>query len=276
MPKMSGNDNRNSRPAFTVQDEIRRNRRIRRAERLRKARSRANVFFTVLLCLAICFLLIAAVVITVTRVQTVVVAGNERYSDSEILSAANLEGEILIFLSEGTVYKRISEVCPYVDAVVLEKEYPSKVTVRVVETEAKYVLSTRDRTLTLDSGLRVMDFTEETEGLVLLKLPEIKRAVEGKKIEFADDKAMGIVENLLGQFIGNGTAPWLSEIDISNRLAISGKAGDKGEIIFGDYKNIPEKIAMVTKLLADAEKEYAEYAYIDVSVLSQASLKLEY
>ncbi len=273
MPQSSKNDNNRRQPAFSVQDEIRRNRRLQRVERLRKARSRANVFFTVVLCLSMCFLLIAAVAVTVMRVQTVSVTGNERYSAEEILSAARLEGEVLPFVGKNSVYKRISEICPYVDAVELTKEYPSAITVNVIETEAKYAIQTRDRTLTLDKGLRVMDFTTATDGLVLLKLPEIKKAVEGKKIEFADEEAIEKVENILAQFADAG---WLSEIDIRDRLAILGKAGESGEIVFGDYKNIPEKIAMAAKLLSDAKAEYAKYAYIDVSVLSQSSLKLEY
>ncbi len=276
MPRNGNRSDKNRQPAFSVQDEIRRNRRLRRAERVRKARTQASLFFTVLLCLSICILLIAAVLITVTRIQTVHISGNIRYSSAEILEAAALEGEVLPLVGEKTVYRRVSEICPYVDSVELIKEYPSTITVNVIETEAIYALRTRERTLTLDATLRVMDFTDKTEGLVFLILPEIQKAVEGKKIEFTDPDAMGYVEDMLSQFASSGETEWLSELDISDRFAIWGKAGDSAEIIFGDYKNIPEKLAMTNRLLSDAKEEYAKYAYIDVSVLSQASLKLEY
>lgn len=269
-------NSKNNRPAFSVQDEIRRNRRLQRAKRVRRARSRASVFFTVVLCLAICVLLMAAVLVTVTRIQTVHVSGNIRYSSEEILEAARLEGEVLPLLGETTVYKRVLEACPYIDSVKLKKEYPSSVTINVIEKQPVYALRVRERTLTLDSELRVMDFTDKTDGLVFLVLPEIQKAVEGKKIEFADADAMEYVENMLSQFADSGEAEWLSELDISDRFAIFGKAGDSAEIVFGDYKNISEKLAITSRLLSDAEEEYAKYAYIDVSVLSQASLKLEY
>ena len=275
MPAKRKKANRSKDVAFSVQDEIRRDRRIRRTGRIRRARTKANVFFTVLLCLTICVLLIAAIGITVTRVKAVSVTGNLRYSAEEILSAARLDGEIMPLLSEKTVYKRVSEVCPYVDRVELVKEYPSSLTLNVVETDAVFALRTRERTLTLDKSLRVMDYTDSIDGLIFLVLPEIRSAIEGKRITFVDGDKSEYVDSMLEQFVDSENAEWLCELDITDRFALKGKA-ENAEIVFGDYKNIPEKLMMAEKLIADAKDEYAKYAYIDVSVLSQASLKLEY
>ena len=275
MPEKRRKANRNKDVAFSVQDEIRRDRRIRRAGRIRRVRTKANVFFTVLLCMSICLLLIAAIGISVTRVKTVSVCGNLRYSAEELLAAAHLEGEIMPLISEKNVYKRVSETCPYVDRVELVKEYPSSLTINVVETDAVFALRTRDRTLTLDKSLRVMDYTDSIDGLVFLVLPEIRSAIEGKRIAFADEEATAYVDSMLAQFVDSENAGWLCELDITDRFALKGKA-ESAEIVFGDYKNIPEKLLMAEKLIADAKEEYAKYAYIDVSVLSQASLKLEY
>lgn len=275
MAQKRNNNDENKKIAFSVQDEIRRDRRIRQTGRVRRVRNKANTFFTAVLCVAICILLIVAVGITVTRVKTVNVVGNLRYSAEEILSAAKLEGEVMPLLGEKTVYRRISEVCPYVDSVELVKEYPSTLTVEVFETEAVFAVRTHDRTLTLDKALRVMDYTDKIDGLILLVLPELRSAVEGKKIVFADEDMNEYVNGMLEQFVGSEHAEWLTEIDVTDRFALKGKAAN-AEIVFGDYKNISEKLIMAEKLLSDAEAEYAKYAYIDVSVLSQASLKLEY
>ena len=275
MPQKRDNKDGRRDIAFSVQDEIRRDRRIRRAGRVRRVRSKANVFFTVALCVAICLLLIVAIGITVTRVKTVSVVGNLRYSAEEILSAAELDGEIMPLLGEKSVYRRISEVCPYVDGVELVKEYPSSLTVKVIETEAVFAVRTHERTLTLDKSLRVMDYTDNIDGLILLVLPELRSAVEGKRIVFADEDMASYVDGMLEQFIDSDNAEWLTELDVTDRFSLKGRAAN-AEIVFGDYKNIPEKLIMAGKLISDAEAEYAKYAYIDVSVLSQASLKLEY
>ena len=263
-------------PTFSVQDEIRRDRRIRRANRMRKARTRARVLLTVLLCTVIFALLVAAVGITVLRVKTTAVIGNERYSAEEILEAAELDGEILLLIGNKTVYKRISEKCPYVDKIELVKEYPSTVTVKVTETEAKYALNVFGRTLTLDAALRVMDYTDSVDGLISLSLPEIKSAVEGKRIVFASEEGEKFTEGMLKAFFEDGKADFLTSLDISERFSLSGAIMGEAEIAFGDYKNIPEKLTVVKQLLNDAKDEYAKFARIDVSVLSQASLKLEY
>lgn len=263
-------------PTFSVQDEIRRDRRIRRANRMRKARTRARGLVTFLLCVAIGVLLIAAVGATVLRVQTVIVSGNERYSAEEILEAANLDGEVLLLIGNKTVYKRVSEKCPYVDKIELVKEYPSTVTVNVTETEAKYALRVFGRTLTLDESLRVMDYTDDIEGLILLTLPKIKSAIEGKRIVFASEEGERFADEMIRAFFKDGNAEFLTSLDISERFSLSGAIDGEAEIIFGDYKNISEKLTVVKQLLEDAKDEYASFARIDVSVLSQASLKLEY
>ena len=275
MAQKRNNNDENKKIAFSVQDEIRRDRRIRQTGRVRRVRNKANTFFTAVLCVAICILLIVAVGITVTRVKTVNVVGNLRYSAEEIQSAAKLDGEIMPLLGEKTVYRRISEVCPYVDSVELVKEYPSTLTVEVFETEAVFAVRTHDRTLTLDRALRVMDYTDNIYGLILLILPELRSAVEGKRIVFADEEMSEYVDGMLEQFVESNNAEWLTELDVTDRFALKGRAAN-ADIVFGDYKNIPEKLTMAEKLLSDAEAEYAKYAYIDVSVLSQASLKLEY
>lgn len=276
MPQRGKNSGNSQQPAFSVQDEIRRDRRMRRANRMRRARSRARTAITVLLCTVICILLVSAIVAMITRVQVVSVVGNARYTSEEILTAANLEGEIMPLLGEKTVRNRITATCPYVDEVELIKEYPSTLTVKVIETEAVYALRTRERTLTLDADLRVMDYTDDIEGLILLTLPELKSAVEGSRIVFVSDESDEYVSEMLEVFFEGGCAPWLTELDITDRFNLTGKAGNSAEIIFGDYKNIPEKIIITGQLISDAKEEYAKYAYIDVSVPSQASLKLEY
>ena len=66
MAQKRNNNDENKKIAFSVQDEIRRDRRIRQTGRVRRVRNKANTFFTAVLCVAICILLIVAVGITVT------------------------------------------------------------------------------------------------------------------------------------------------------------------------------------------------------------------
>ena len=274
--KKVDNMSRGGKQSFTVQDEIRRDRQMRRARKLRMARSRARGFLTFALCTAIGLLLVTAVGVSVLRVKTADVVGNQRYSAEEILSAAKLEGEALLLIGDKTVYNRVTEKCPYVESVELVKTYPSAITVNVIETEATYALSLHGRTLTLDKSLRVMDYTDNIDGLIFLTLPEIKSAIEGKRIVFANEAEEKDALFMLDAFFVTGDAHYLTALDISERFSISAEIKDVAKITFGDYRNIADKLRIANQLLADAKAEYARFATIDVSVLSQASLKLEY
>lgn len=266
----------NRRPTFTVQDEIRRDRRIRRAGQFRRARTRARRFMTALLCVAVCVLLVVAVAVAVTRVQTVSVSGNMRYTDNELLTASNAVGEILPLLREDTVYDRIAAMCPYVESVTLVKTYPTTLEIIVTETEAVYTAYARGRQMSLDAGLRVMDYTENTEGLILLELPEIQSALEGSRLVFAEEGSDTFVNEMLALFFAEGKTSLLTALDLTDRYAISGRVGDSAKIVFGDYKNIAVKLELAEQILADAAAEQSSRTLIDVSEPSRASAQYDY
>lgn len=263
-------------PSFSVQDEIRRDRRMRRTSHVRRARSATQSILTAALCLVICVLLIIAVVCIVTRAASVTVSGNARYSDEEILTAADIDGDILPLLGEQAVYKRVAAACPYVESIELVKVYPSSVEIVVHETEPVYATRTHGRQLTLDKDLRVMDYTDNTDGLIGLSLPEFKNAVEGSRVVFADAESESFVLEMLDAFFGEKTTLAVTSLDLTDRYALTARVGDKAKILFGDYRNIDVKLTLAKKIMEDAEAAYSERTLIDVSEPSRASAQYDY
>ena len=263
-------------PSFSVQDEIRRDRRMRRTSHVRRARSATQSVLTAVLCLTICVLLIIAVVCIVTRAATVTVSGNSRYADAEILTAADIDGDILPLLGEQAVYKRVAAACPYVESIELVKVYPSSVEIVVHETEPVYVTLTHGRQLTLDRDLRVMDFTDDADGLIRLSLPEFKNAVEGSRVVFADADSESFVLEMLDAFFGEKAALAVTALDLTDRYALTACIGDEVKIIFGDYRNIDVKLTLAKKILEDAEAAYSDRTLIDVSEPSRAGALYDY
>ena len=271
----NGKKTEENRSAFTVQDEIRRNRRIKRARRIRRTRSRLQKIITTFLCVATGLLFVAAVTIAVTRVQTVRVSGNQRYDTNTLLDAADAVGDILLLLSEDAVYKRVVSVCPYVESVELVKEYPSALEIVVTETEAVYAVRTHGRTMSLDRGLRVMDYTDDTDGLILLELPEIQSALEGSRLAFSEPSSEAFVTEMLANFFSTAAFS-LTALDLTDRYMLSGRVGDAVKIVFGDYKNIDVKLKMAEQMLEDAEEAGSAKTLIDVSEPSRASVQYNY
>lgn len=280
--KIPNEDNRTHRnqqaPTFSVHDEIKRNRRIERNRKIRKARAARMKAFAVILCVAVLVITLAAVLLTVMRVNTVTVSGNLRYSDDEILAAAKLDGDILPFASDDAVYKKIVAACPYVSCIELVKTYPSAVEISVTETEVVYCADIHGKRYSLDADLRVIGFTDNSDGLIFLTLPEVVTAIEGSKIVFGEDRYNELVPAILSELLGDENSLPLTSINVSDRFSISGTVGDSVKINFGDYNDIALKLNAANKLAEKAEQQHSERTLINVSTLSGAgpSMILDY
>jgi len=262
-------------PNFTVHDEIRRDRRIRRAGQLRKARIGFRRFATALLCIGVCICLVVAVAALVMRTQTVVVSGNARYVSDELLLAADASGEILPLIREKKIYERIAGACPYVESVRLVKRYPSTLEIVVKETEAVFATCVRGQQLSLDRDLRVMDYTQDTEGLIRLELPEVQSAREGSRVVFAVEKDDNYVTEMLALFF-DGSTPFLTVLDLRDPYAITGRVEDRAKIIFGDYRSMEIKLALAKEALASAEADQSKRTLVDVSAANSAAVQIDY
>lgn len=261
---------------FTVRDEIRRDRRMRQARQYRRARTRLRRLTTVTLCIAVFLLLALTVAALVTRVQTVRVSGNTRYTDAVLLDAAALDGEILPLIGKESVYRRIAAVCPYVENIELVKTYPSAIEIVVTETEAAYATQMRGKWLSLDRDLRVMDAIENTEGLVCLLLPEMQSALEGSRIVFTNPADETFVAEMLSCFFPQGAPVLLTFLDLRDRYSIVGMVEEQAKILFGDYRDPDIKLRLAVEVLADAVAENSKRTLIDVSEPSRVSAQYDY
>ena len=254
-------------PVFSVHDEIRRNRRIALNKRIRRAQKTQRSVLAIALSLFVVLFTLFAVVFVVTRTRDVTVSGNSRYSAEEIISAADIDGDTLLLLSDKSIYKKIVLACPYINGVELKKNYPSSVEIAVTEAEVVYYSDIHGRTYSLDRDLRVIEFTKKTDGLVFLVFPEVVSVLEGSKIAFAEERYEELVPRIIGELLGDGELPFTS-LDLSNRFSISGMAGDSTKIEFGDYNDLNLKLKTAVKLLQMAQEEQSKRTLINVSSLA--------
>ena len=107
------------------------------ARRNRKRRRRNRGRFGVLYKLLSILLIFAAILvgcIIFFRVNTMVVAGNSRYTQEEILSAAGVEkGDNLFTLNKYQIADRILTQLPYVDDVAISRKLPDTLIFEVTE-----------------------------------------------------------------------------------------------------------------------------------------------
>ncbi|MBQ8837153.1 MAG: FtsQ-type POTRA domain-containing protein [Clostridia bacterium] len=265
-------------PAFSVHDEIKRNRRIERNRRIRQAREARRKLFATLLVSALFVITLAAILLALMRVKNVTVSGNTRYSADVIISAAELDGDILPLASDDAVYKKIVLVCPYVNSIELKKSYPSSVEIVVTEAEAVYCADIHGKHYSLDANLRVIEFTDSTNGLIFLTLPDVVTVIEGSKIKFSEDRYNELVPAVLDSLLNDEHTLPFTSINVSDRFSISGIVGGNVKINFGDYNDMPLKLNAASQLLQKSEAEHSKRTLINVSSLSGAgpSMVLDY
>lgn len=105
---------------------------FRRNSFLLKLVTVAAVAMAMILCISLFF-----------KVDTVMVAGMEQYTEHQILEASGIAyGSSLLSLSKGTTVSRIRYDLPYVDEVKISIKLPGTVIIEVTELEAVYAVET--------------------------------------------------------------------------------------------------------------------------------------
>lgn len=263
-------------PAFSVQDEIRRDRRLRRTGRYRRAKRRTAPLAAVAVCVLLCLVLLCGAAALLLRVESVTVVGNVRYTDAEILEASGIhQGDSILLLGRDKLFRRIAAACPYVEQLELTKTYPSALTLRVTETGAVYFTQVRGRICTLDSSLRVIELTDATEGLTELRLPEIKSAIEGSALVFSDAGDDARVRSALEMLGGADEVLAFDCIDLRDRYNIAAYLDGSVQVLFGDASDLAIKTRIARQVYADALTANSSGTLIDVSEPSCVSVSYD-
>ena len=106
----------------------------RRRRNNRRRRGRFGVLYKLLSVLVICGAIIAALTLFF-RVDTVVVTGQERYTQEEIVAASGVEkGDNLSLLNKNAVRQRIQDALPYIERVKrINRKLPDTLLIEVEE-----------------------------------------------------------------------------------------------------------------------------------------------
>ncbi len=272
MPRNKSTEANRQQTNFTVHDEIKRDRRMRQARNIKRARNQQRSVFAVLLCVTVFALIIFAILTLAMRVQTVQIDGSRRYSPEEIASAADIGGAILPFVSADKVEEKIRMSCPYVDNITLVKKYPSEVYIAVTETRAVYSLHVLGEYYSLDASLRVVDKDPVDVNLTELVLPTTKTTVVGREIEFSEAGKMTIIREVLEALSDYREDLRITKMDLSNNFHIYVYSDDRVKFYLGDYKNVGKKIEYAKSVLDSPQFASSERTYIDVSKLGGASV----
>lgn len=201
------------------------------AKRRNRRRRRGRASF--LLRLLSLIIVVAAIVAALTmffRIDTIVVEGNERYTDEQIIEAAGVQKEQnLVLLNKYNVKQAIFDQLPYVETVVINRKYPDALILTVTECSASAALSGAGGTWLMSDEGKILERTAQIpEGCVSVTGCELVEPAVGTQAAFSEedsykfDRLLTLLraaeeKQLLGMIgsidLGDGTAITLTYLD---------------------------------------------------------------
>lgn len=192
----------------------------RRKRRGRRRRGRFGFLYKFLSTL----LILAAMVmgcIVFFRVNTVVVAGDTRYSESEILDAAGVEmGENLFGLNKFEIVGRMRDKLPYVDTIAITRKPPDTLVITVTPCTPIAALESGGKWWLLDVNCKILEQGDASlaQGrAVLTGLTPLAPAV-GTRLEVEEAQRLKFqgLSDLLSALVQRGMADRVTEfIDLT-------------------------------------------------------------
>ena len=182
----------------------------------RRRRGRAS-FPLRLLCLAVVIAAFLGALTMFFRINMIVVEGNERYTEEQIIEAAGVQKEQnLVLLNKYKVKQSIFDTLPYVETVVINRKYPDALILTVTECTASAAL-TGDKGKILERAAQIPEGCARVTGCTLVE-PAV-----GAMAAFADEDSYKFERllTLLRTAEDKQLLSMIGEIDLSDGTAIT-------------------------------------------------------
>ena len=158
------------------------------------------------------------------RMDHIVVNGNERYTESEVLEASGLEsGGNLYFLNKFAVKERIFAQLPYVEEVAINRKLPDTLIIEVRECKAIAGIESEGGSwLISEQGKLLEEVTALPEGNPLVTGETLIAPVASQPMSFGEgaDYRMSVLLTLLQRAEARGLRANINVIDISDDTAL--------------------------------------------------------
>ncbi len=214
--------------------------------------------------LLMCALTVISVFLTVRRFFTVSeynVVGISRYDREDLIGASGVKkGTLLYALEPEEIEKKILSECPYLSAVTVRAEFPNTLRIEVEGKEGLWYLDIAGASYSLDSQLRVIAETANTQGMTKLVLPNIQSAIYGEVPRFGEsDTERKRTLEVIDIIRRTSFKDRLTEVNLASRWDIHLVVDGRYDVSLGPLTDLEAKLKATEAILAqEAIKEYPE------------------
>lgn len=199
----------------------------------------------------------------------VIILGNSKVTDEDIINLAHLDKGINLFTVEQDVIQECLPIEPRIKSARMERKMPGTIKIIITEREAVALLNVGQAVVEIDEEGRILDRYYEVYGQAL------------PLITGADTKGQGLVPGcyLSGEQIDKALEVLISlpeeaddigEVNVADPLSIKLYTISGIEIRLGDSGNMEEKYLLCSTIIKENEsKTGPSFKYIDVSIVGK-------
>lgn len=241
-------------------------------KKLQEHRHGLTLALVILVIFAICCLGIYQLLFVVRDLD---VTGSGLYTADEIVAVTGLDENVHLYdFTVEEVADRITFYCPYIRSAELSRSMPTTVHIALEDDEIRYCANIFEEIVALSPDLRVLGTltTEEAADYILLRLPAVSEAVAGRAVVFADTKNERYIQQVLSEITDSAFGNRISYIDLRDEHDLILYCDGLYELQLGSTADIPIKLRMADKALADALFPQNTPAKVDLHVVGYASV----
>lgn len=238
-----------------------------------RSHRKASVFiFAVLIVILACFSVYF--ILCSFKISNITVVGNDSYSDAEILAAAGLNVDTKFMkYSCDEAEAAVLKACPSVESIIIDKKFPSGVTLTVVESKVLFYTSFEGKWYSLTDKLKVIEEARHADrfmerGLLLIYLPQADEFTVGKiptfsESEYGTEYIWTFIDALCESADRNKFD--ISYISLSEKFNINIFLNDGSMIIIGSVDDTVRKLEKARAVLDSMRTETEKPLRIDVT-----------
>ena len=236
---------------------------------LKRRKSSYLQIFGISLALVIALVLLYGASRLIFKVDRIEVLGNERYLADDIIEKSGIEiGGFMFSFASSDIEKKIAMQLPYIESVSMKRQYPSTVVLSVSEIGPRYATVILQKQIIFSSDLKVLevsDHTDDREDLIFIKIPAVRSAIEGHKIDFYDIENTKYITDFILSVSELGGGVKVNFADLTDSFSLKMKCNDNYEVQLGKADELNIKMRTLAKVLNSDKLNGVEGASIDMS-----------
>ena len=180
------------------------------AERKAKSRKRkqrkAKIITTVVVVLVMTVAAVCALSLTVLfKIETINVLGSATYTAEEVITAAGIAvGDNLIRVSKNDLSETLQKNLPFIDEIVVEKQFPGILNITVKETKEEIVFKNSKAVYSANKNGKILKkYSDYSGDLMFITVSDKVVFTEGETVLFENEREKELCFNYIGMIFEN-------------------------------------------------------------------------